>query len=95
MPQVQPGLAVVVWCMSRYIHSSRPIREKYTNIPKGHKLEDLILVGESNMSLRRKGVTAPVYYFYRCDFPLVEFFAVRRYIHVMEEVPEEILFVPT
>ena len=40
-------------------------------------------------------MTALVYYFYHDDFPGVEFFAARRYIHVMEEVPEESLFGPT
>ena len=65
------------------------------NLLKGHKLEDLILIGESNRSLWRKRVTAPVYYFFHGDFYGVEFFPTRHYIHVIEEDPEESLFGPS
>ena len=34
----------------------------------------------------------PVYYFFRGDFLDVEFFVLQRYIHVLEEGPEECLF---
>ena len=81
--------------MLRYTQPSSPIRDKYTNLPKGHKIEYLILVGEGNISLRRKGVEEPVYYFFHGNFPDVEFFALRRYIHVIEEGPEESIFDPT
>ena len=37
---------------------------------------------------------APVYSFFHGDFPDVEFFASRIYIHVVEEGPEECLFDP-
>ena len=70
--------------MSRYIHPGRPICERYTNLLKGHKFEGLILVGERNMILRRKGVTLPVYYLFYGDLPDVEFFASQRYINVAE-----------
>ena len=65
---------------------------KNTNIPKGHKLEDFILVRESNKSLRRKGVTAPVYSFFHGDFPVVEFFFTCCYMHITDEGPDESLF---
>ena len=54
------------------------------NLPKEHKLESLVLVEESNMSLRRKGVEVPVYYFFHRDLPGVEFFASQHYIHVVD-----------
>ena len=57
------------------------------NHSKGHKLEGLILVGESNWGLRRKGVEVPVYSFFHGDFPDVELFASQCYIHVVEEGP--------
>ena len=59
------------------------------NHPKGHKLENLVLVQESNISLRRKGVAAPVYYFFHGELPYVEFFSSRSYVGVTEEGPEE------
>ena len=62
------------------------------NCPKGHKIESLILVGDSNRILRRKGVEVQVYYFFHGDFVDVEFLASRCYIKVAEEGPEECLF---
>ena len=50
------------------------------------------MVEESNRILWRKGVEVPVYYFFRGDFLDVEFFVFQRYIHVLEEGPEECLF---
>ena len=47
------------------------------------------------MSLRRKGVAAPVCSCFHGDFPDVEFFSSRCYIHVAEEDPEESMFDPT
>ena len=64
------------------------------NHSKGHKLEGLISVGDNNRSLRRKGVEAPMYSFFHGYFPDIEFFALRHYIHVVEEGPEECLFDP-
>ena len=85
MAQLRPGLGATAWCMSRYIHPSGPIRKRYSNRTKGHKLEGLVLVGESNRSLRRKGVEETVYSFFGGDFVSVDFFASRRYVHVVEE----------
>ena len=80
MPQLQPGLGATAWCMSRYIHPSGPIRKRYKNQPKGHNLEGFILIGESNRTLRKRGVKLPVYYLFHGDFPGVDFFASRNYI---------------
>ena len=78
--------------MSRYIHLSVTTRERYINLPKGHKLEGLILVGESNRTLQGKGVEVPVYYLFHGDLPDVELFALQSYINVVEEGPEECIF---
>ena len=94
MPQLRPGLDAVAWCMSRYIHPSKPICEKYMNRPKGQNIEDFILVGEINRSLQRKGVVAPVYYLFCDNFPDVEFFASRHCVHVKEEGPDKSLVGP-
>ena len=65
------------------------------NRPKGQKLEGLILVGESNRRLWRKGVEALVYYLFHGYSLDVELFVSRSYIHVVEYVPEECIFYPS
>ena len=75
MPQLQPSIVAIAWSMSRPIHPSRTIHEKYTNRPKGHKLEGFVLVGEGGRVLRRKGLITLLYYFFRAVFPDVDFFA--------------------
>ena len=83
MPQILPVISALIWCMSRYIRPVGTIRERYTNLLEGHKIECLVLVGESNIKLRRKGVEAPVYYFFHGDFPDIELFASHSYILVV------------
>ena len=78
--------------MSSYTHTSSNISKIYNNRQKGHKLEVLILVGETNRSLRRQGVEVPVYYFFCGYFVDAEFLALRCYIHVVGEGPEECIF---
>ena len=91
MPQLWTGLGAVVCCMSRYIQYRRPIYERDTNCSNGYKLDNCFFE-ERNSILCRKGVASPVYYFFHWDFPDVDFFASRRYVHGTEEVPEESLF---
>ena len=44
------------------------------NIPKGHNIESLILVGESDRRLQRKGAETPMYYLFHVDLSDVELF---------------------
>ena len=78
VPQLWPGLGVVTWCMSRYIHIVNTIFKKYMNLPKEHKIEGLILVGETNCILWRRGggvyhcilysvVTSMILSYFSCD----------------------------
>ena len=83
MAQLQPVIGVTEWCRSSYIHPSGTIHKRYTNLPKVHKLEGLILVGESNRILCRKGVELSVHYFFHGYSVDVEFFVSLRYIHVV------------
>ena len=39
------GLENIKLCVSRYIHNSGPICERYTNLPTGHKLEGSFWLG--------------------------------------------------
>ena len=65
------------------------------NLSKGHKIENLILVGGTNMRLRKKGMSSPVDYFFHGEFPDIQLFASLCYVYVMEWVPKESLFDPT
>ena len=52
------------------------------------------MVGEENRSFKRKRGATSVYYFFRGDFPDVEFFVAWSYVHLMEESLVEIIFGP-
>ena len=81
-PLLRFGVVGVVSCMSRFIHPSKPICEKYPNSPKAHKLEDLILIAESEISIQRGGGLAKVYKLSHLNFPDVIFYAAKRYVHM-------------
>ena len=68
----------VVSRMSMFIHPRKPIYEKYPNRPKAHKLEDLILIVESEISIRRGGGLSKVYKFSHLNFPDIIFYAAKR-----------------
>jgi hypothetical protein len=52
MPRhLRSGVGGVGSCISRFIHPSKPIRDKYLNRPKGHKLENLTIIAEGNTAL--------------------------------------------
>ena len=92
-PRLRFGVGRVVICMSRFIHPSKPICEKYPNRPKYHKLEDLILIAESEISIRRGGVLAKVYKFSHLNFLDVIFYAAKWYVHMKLEGSAEDFFV--
>jgi hypothetical protein len=93
MPQrLRVGVGGVGSCISRFIHPSKPIRDKYVNRPKGHKLENLTVIAEGLKTVRRGGGPTNVFIFSHGDFPDVEFYAARRYLHITEEGPEDGLF---
>ena len=92
-PRLRFGVGGFVSCMSRLIHPSKHISEKYPNRPKAHKLEDLILIVESKISIRRGGSLANVYKFLHLNLPDVIFYAAKRYVHMKLEVSSEEFFV--
>ena len=49
------GLAIFI---SLFIHRSKPIREKYSNGPNMHNIENLVLIAEDkNKTRRNSGVS--------------------------------------
>ena len=81
-PRLRFGVGGFVSCMSRLIHPSQHTSEKYPTRPKAHKLEDLILIAESEISIRRGGGLAKVYKFLHLNFPDFIFYSEKRYVHM-------------
>ena len=80
-------------CISFSVHPIKPIRKKYPNRTKIHKLENLVLIAEDKNKIRRNGDVSNVYMFLYADFEGVEFYAARQYVHLTKDVREEDFFV--
>ena len=80
-------------CISQFIHPSKPIREKYPNCLKMHKIENLVLTAEAEKTIRRNSGVSNVYTFSHDDFEGVDFCAAQRYVSFPKEVREEDFFV--
>ena len=80
-------------CIARSIHPSKPIREKYYNRLKSHKIENLVLIADAEKTIQRNSGVSNVYTFSHADFEGVEFYAARRYVHLKKEGREEDFFV--
>ena len=79
--------------MSKFVHHSKPIIDKYHNWPKKHKLQGVVLV-EADWKVVRQGANEIlVFVFTHFDFPDQKFYAAKQYIHVTKECEEESLFV--
>ena len=48
------GKGCLVSCISCFICPSKPIREKYPNLTKTHKLENLVSIAENENKIHRK-----------------------------------------
>ena len=55
-------------CISWFIHPSNLIREKCTNLPKTHNLQNLVLIAEAEKKIRRNISVSNVYTFVHTDF---------------------------
>ena len=64
------GLAI---CISWFIHPSKTIREKYTNLPKTHNLKNLVLIVEAEKTIWRNSGVSDVYTFSHAGFEGVGF----------------------
>jgi hypothetical protein len=83
------GVGGVATCISRFVHPSKPIRDKYLNREKGHKLDNLKIIALQEKVIRRGAPAAKVYIFSHDDFPDQEFYASTRYVHLTQEGPED------
>ena len=80
-------------CISRFIHQSKMIRDKYPNCPKSHKIDKLVLIAEAKYKIRRNSGVSNIYTFLHAYFGGVEFYATRKYVNLTKEGREEDFFV--
>ena len=64
------GIEIFISC---FIRPSKLIREKYPNLPKTRKLENLVLIAEDEKKIRRNSGVSHVCTFSHADLEGVEF----------------------
>ena len=79
--------------MSKFVHPSKLIHDKYPNQPKNQKLQGIILVEVDAKVMRRGSNAIMVFVFTHFDFPDGQFYAAKIYIHVTQEGEGDSLFV--
>ena len=68
-PKLLAGVGAIASVMSKFIHPSKPIIDKYANRRKNHKLQGVGLV-EVDVKVLRQGANAIlVFFFTNADFP--------------------------
>ena len=86
------GIGTQYLVISRSVHPSAPIQEKYIESTKEHKMELLLFNRESVKVLRRGAAAVPFFFFSYPDFDDGELYAAKCCIHVMKEGSKEYLF---
>ena len=84
------GVGAKISCLSKLLHPSALIRQKYVNPERGHRLENLIVVRLEQKLISRKQQLAVVMTHH--GFPDVELHAVKRYCKVTQEGREDLFF---
>ena len=79
--------------MLKFVHLRKPICNKYPNWPKNHKLQRFILVEVDTKVVQWEANAILIFVFTHSDFPDQQFYAAKRYIHVIKEGEEDSLFV--
>ena len=80
------GVGAAGECISQFIHPSKPVSYNYLNMPKGHKVLGLILVGQEMKVIRLGTEPVEVFTFWHKDMPNKVLYAAKRYVHVTVEV---------
>ena len=88
------GVDAHVWCLSRFIHPSALIRDKFPNPVRGHKLDDMIVRRQEEKTINRKQVLAIVciHESFKENDQYQELYAAPRYMHITQEGPEDSFF---
>jgi hypothetical protein len=84
------GVGAVVSALSRLLHPSAVIREKYVNPQKGHRVENLLVIRRESRKINSRDQMAII--MRHDDFPGVELYCVERYAHINTAGPAEHYF---
>ena len=85
LSNLRAGVGTVASLMSKFVHPSKLICDKYPNWPKKHKLQGAVLVEVDAKAVRRGANAILVFVFTHFDFPNQKFYAAKPYNHVTEE----------
>ena len=84
------GIGATVTVLTRLVHPSEHIREKYPNLEKDHRFENCVVTGRCKKKVNRKEQTVVTF---RCnEIENVVLYAVERYCNIIEEGPKESFF---
>ena len=78
------GVGAQCRVVSRFVQPSAPIRAKYNNRTRDYNMELVVLIRESVKVVRRGAAVVLVFSFSHPDFDDGEFYAAKRYIHVVQ-----------
>ena len=92
-PKLHADVGAVASVMSKFVHPRKPIRDKYPNWPKNHKLQGVVLVEVDAKVVQRGANAMLVFVFTHFDLPNKKLYAAKTYIHVTQEGEEDSLFV--
>ena len=79
--------------MSKFFHPSQPIFDNYPNHLNNHNLDGVVLVEEDVKFVRQGADEIRVLVFTHADFQDKQLYAAKKYIHMIQEGTQEILFV--
>ena len=88
------GINAHVWCLSRFIHPSALIRDKFPDPVRGHKLDDMIVRRQEEKMINQKQVFAIVciHESFKENDQYQELYVAPRYMHITQEGPEDSFF---
>ena len=89
------GVGAKVTCLSKFVHPSQHIRDKYPNPVSGHRLEGCVVVRQELKKVSRRDQLCIVVHhdeFKTADGTIVELHAVKRYWKVVEEGDSDFFF---
>jgi len=84
------GTGAVVSILSKFVHPSKEVRDKYPVRAPTHRLEGCIVVREAIKTINRREQSSIV--FTHDDFPNVALYACSKHLKIVEEGPESAFF---
>ena len=88
------GEGAIISCLSKFLHPSQHIRDKYVNQEKGHRLDGLIALREDKKTIRRRivDVIVMVHPDFQENDDFIELYACPRYCKITQERPKDKYF---